>query len=78
MCSGYSFYYVARVVLSTTAAGRIVPTYVWTLVVLVLADGEWRDWNSYGRAEECLEIAQAISYRKEDVLQVKCERREVK
>lgn len=49
--------------------------YVWTLVVLIIADGKWRDWNSYPRLEECLEVANIISYRKEDVLQARCERR---
>jgi hypothetical protein len=71
-------YCVARVVLSTTAAGRIMSVYVWTLVVFIYADGVWRDWRSYNRLEECLEAAHVISYRRADVLDVKCERREVK
>ena len=49
--------------------------YVWTLVVFVYADGSWRDWRSYDRLEECLEAAHIISYRRADVLDVRCERR---
>lgn len=52
--------------------------YIWTLVVLVLGDGEWRDWNSYNRLEECLEVVQVITYRRENQIQARCERREVK
>ena len=49
---------------------------VWVLVVLVLADGEWRDWRSYARREECLEAASAVTWHRENVLQARCERRE--
>ena len=52
-------------------------TYAWVLVVFVYADGAWRDWRGYDRLEECLEAAQIISYRRSDVLDVRCERREV-
>ena len=55
-----------------------VQVYIWTLVVLVLGDGEWRDWNSYNRLEECLEVVQVITYRRENQIQARCERREVK
>ncbi len=50
-------------------------SYIWTLVVLVLADGEWRDWRSYDRIEECLEVAQMITYRREHLIEARCERR---
>ena len=49
--------------------------YIWVLVVFVFADGQWRDWRSYNRLEECLEVAHIISYRREDILDVKCEHR---
>jgi hypothetical protein len=52
-----------------------VHQYVWVLIVLVFNDGEWRDWRSYNRLEECLEVAHTIAYRREDILDVKCERR---
>lgn len=51
--------------------------YTWTLVVFVYADGYWRDWRTYDRLEECLEAAHIISYRRADVLDVRCERRQV-
>lgn len=50
-------------------------TYIWVLVVLVFNDGQWRDWNSYHRLEECVEVAQIISLHRENVLIAKCERR---
>lgn len=46
------------------------------MVVLVFADGEWRDWRSYDRIEECLEVAQIITYRRENILEVRCEPRQ--
>jgi hypothetical protein len=54
-----------------------VQVYVWILVVLVAADGAWRDWRSYPRLEECLEVAHLITYRRENLLEARCERREV-
>ena len=49
--------------------------HIWILVVFVFADGELRDWRSYDRLEECLEAAHIISYRRADILDVRCERR---
>lgn len=49
---------------------------VWVLVVLVFADGEWRDWNSYSRQEECEEIIPVLTHHREDKIQARCERRE--
>ena len=49
--------------------------YIWVLVVLVVADGEWRDWNSFGRESECLEIVRAITHHREDTIKARCERR---
>ena len=50
-------------------------SYVWVLVVLVAADGEWRDWRTYDRLEECLEVAHHLIYRRGDQMEAKCERR---
>ncbi len=59
-------------------AGKSEPNMkiVWVMVVLVFADGEWRDWNTYSRIEECLEVVQVITYRREDVLMAVCQPRE--
>lgn len=51
---------------------------IWVMVVLVFADGEWRDWNSYNRLEECLEVARVLTYHRENVLEIKCEPRRQK
>ena len=50
---------------------------IWVLVVLVFADGEWRDWNSYSRRQECEEVVQVITHRRENQLQARCELRQV-
>ena len=50
-------------------------TWIWVLVVLVVADGEWRDWNSYDRVEECLEVARIITHHHEDQIKARCEQR---
>ena len=49
---------------------------VWVLVVLVFADGEWRDWNSYSRREQCEEIIQVLTHHRENQLQAICEPRQ--
>ena len=49
---------------------------VWVLVVLVFADGEWREWNSYSRQEECQEVIQVITHRRENILMAVCEPRQ--
>lgn len=53
-------------------------SWVWVLVVLVLADGKWRDWNSYSRQEECEEVIKIITHHREDTIQARCEKRLVK
>ncbi len=52
--------------------------YIWVLVVLVVADGVERDWNSYARQSECVEIARAITHHRQDTIKARCERRAVK
>lgn len=53
-------------------------TWVWVLVVLVVADGHWRDWKSYSRFEECEEIRKIIIHHREDKILARCEVRENK
>jgi hypothetical protein len=52
-----------------------VGSYVWVLVVLVAADGEWRDWKSFARREECEEILPVLIHHREDKIQARCEQR---
>ena len=50
----------------------------WILVVLVVADGEWREWDHrYTRLAECLEVREIITHRREDQIQARCEAREM-
>jgi hypothetical protein len=49
---------------------------VWVMVVLVFADGQWRDWRSYERQEECQEVIQVITHRRENILMAVCEPRQ--
>jgi hypothetical protein len=50
--------------------------YIYILVVLVAADGVWRDWeHRYATREECLEVVQLITYRREQTIQARCELR---
>ena len=49
--------------------------YIWVMVVLVIADGEWRDWNSYARREECEEVIKVITHHREDKIKAYCEER---
>jgi hypothetical protein len=44
-------------------------------VVLVVADGEWRDWNSFTRESECQEIIRVITHHREDQIKAYCEKR---
>lgn len=49
-------------------------TVIWLLWVLVYADGEWRAWtHEYARLEECLEVRELITYRREHQLTARCE-----
>ena len=53
-------------------------TWIWVLVVLVHADGVERDWNSFTRQSECIEVAQVVTNHREDQITARCERRAVK
>jgi len=52
-----------------------VQYWVWVLVVLVVDDGNWRDWNSYARQEECEEIIPILTHHRENKNQARCEKR---
>lgn len=48
------------------------------MMVLVLADGEWREWDHYySRLEECQEAKELLTYRREHVLIIRCEPRQI-
>ena len=52
---------------------------IWVMMVLVIADGEWREWtHQYARLEECLEAKEILTHRREHVLIVRCEPRQIK
>ena len=48
-------------------------------MVLVFADGEWREWtHHYARFEECEEVKQTILHRREDKIAAVCEAKLIK
>jgi hypothetical protein len=47
-------------------------TLIWVLMVFVTNDGEWREWNSFARESECLEVARVITHHREDTIQSMC------
>ena len=48
-------------------------------MAFILADGEWREWEHYyARLEECLEVKDLLTYRREHQLIVRCEPRQIK
>ena len=47
-------------------------TLIWVLMVFVTNDGEWREWNSFARESECLEVARVITHHREDSIQAMC------
>lgn len=49
--------------------------YVYVLVMLVVADGRWQDWNRYTRREQCEEVLQTLVHHREDQLRGRCELR---
>ena len=51
--------------------------WAWVLVVLIKADGVERDWNSYYRAEECVEVLKIITHHREDQIQARCEFKQI-
>lgn len=50
--------------------------YIYVLVVLIVADGRWLDWEHvYATRAECEEVQQLITYRREDQIRARCELR---
>ena len=49
--------------------------WAWTLIVLVAGDGVEREWNSYLRWQECVEVMKIITHHHEDQIQARCEYR---
>lgn len=50
--------------------------YVYVLVMLVVADGRWQDWEHiYRTRAECEEVLQVLTYHREHQLQGRCELR---
>ncbi len=45
---------------------------VWVLIVLVIADGTEREWNSYTRFQECMEVVKIITKNHESQIQARC------
>ncbi len=54
-----------------------MPTYVFVLVMLVIADGQWRDWKTYTRLSECEEVLETLTRHRKNVIIGRCEAREV-
>jgi len=46
---------------------------VWIMMVLVFADGQWRQWNTYSRQEECEEARQLLIHYRENKMTIICE-----
>lgn len=44
-------------------------------MVLVFADGEWREWKSFNRQEECVEVVKVITHHRANVLTARCQSR---
>jgi hypothetical protein len=50
--------------------------YIFILMVFVVDDGVWREWNSYPTLSACEEIVQVITYYREDKIKAYCLARE--
>lgn len=52
--------------------------FIWVLFVLVINDGEWREWNTFSRESECLEVAQVLTRHRENDIQTKCVAKQIR
>jgi len=52
-------------------------TWIFVLTVLVVDDGQWREWNSYNTLAECEEVISLITYRRENKIQAYCNAKEI-
>jgi hypothetical protein len=50
--------------------------YIFVLVVFVVGDDQWREWNSYHNLEACEEVLQIIRHHREDKIKAYCLARE--
>ena len=51
--------------------------YVFVLVVLVMDDGIWREWNSYPTLKTCEEVVSIITMHRETKIKAYCLAREI-
>jgi hypothetical protein len=51
--------------------------YVFVLVVFVVGDDQWREWNSYPTLEACKELVAMFTRHREDKIQAYCLARQV-
>lgn len=51
--------------------------WIFVLMVFVVDDGVWREWNSYPTLKVCEEIVQVITYHREDKIKAYCLAREI-
>ena len=50
--------------------------YIFVLMVYVVGDDQWREWNSYPTLKACEEIVKVITYYREDKIKAYCLARE--
>jgi hypothetical protein len=51
--------------------------WVFVLMVFVVDDGIWREWNNYSTLKACEEIVTTITYHREEKIKAYCLAREV-
>ncbi len=51
--------------------------WVFVLMVFVVDDGVWREWNSYPTLGACEEIVSVITYHREEKIRAYCLAREI-
>jgi hypothetical protein len=51
--------------------------YIFILIVLVVDDGVWREWNSYPTLRACEEIVKTITHHREEKIKAYCLAREI-
>lgn len=56
---------------------NIFMTYVYVLMVLVVADGEWREWNSYPTMGACQQLIAMHTRYRDDKIKAYCVARPV-
>ena len=46
--------------------------YIFVLMVFVVDDGQWREWNSYPTLDTCEEVVKIITNHREDKIRAYC------